>query len=111
VDASEPARGLSIDGTKPFRLKHVTVVCPAQCVAGRQSGDAGEIAQFNSLIRAPLLSKLPGRHRGWIDDRRILNSDLYGIIQSVLEQGRAQAHQKLLARPANDSPSVLNFGQ
>ena len=36
--------------------------------------------------RVPLLVKMPGQHTGWIDDRRILNIDLYQVIRDVLEQ-------------------------
>ena len=68
----------------------------------------GVISQLNGLIRVPLLVKLSGRHRGWIDNRRLLNSELYGIVQNVLEPDRTQSHKELLARPVNDPSSVPN---
>jgi len=36
------------------------------------------------IARVPLLVKMPGQHTGWIDDRRILNIELYRIIMNIL---------------------------
>jgi Sulfatase len=47
---------------------------------------------FEEIARVPLLVKMPGQHMGRIDDRRMLNIELYQIILNVLDQ-RHQASE------------------
>ena len=59
----------------------------------------------DDIGRVPLFVKMPGQQTGWIDDRRILNIDLYGIIRNALEQDSPQPRPTLLTSPLRDSLS------
>jgi arylsulfatase A-like enzyme len=65
----------------------------------------------DEIRRVPLFVKLPGQRTGWIDDRPILNSDLFDLIQNALEQDQTQTRKNLLTRPISDPPSVPNSRQ
>jgi predicted AlkP superfamily pyrophosphatase or phosphodiesterase len=55
----------------------------------------------DDIRRVPLLVKLPGQHRGWIDDRRIMITELYEIIRNILEQHpQTRSVEQVAVRPA-----------
>jgi arylsulfatase A-like enzyme len=53
-------------------------------------GRSQEWIDVDEIGRVPFLVKMPGQHTGWIDDRRILNVDMYQIVRNVLKGDRPQ---------------------
>jgi len=51
-------------------------------------GRSQEMIDVEGVARVPLLVKMPGQQAGRIDDRRILNIELYQIVLNVLGQSR-----------------------
>lgn len=51
-------------------------------------GRSQEWIDVDAIGRVPFFLKMPGQRTGWVDDRRILNVDVYQIVRNVLKGDR-----------------------
>jgi hypothetical protein len=65
----------------------------------------------DEISRVPFLVKMPGQDSNWVDDRRVLNSGLYEIVEHVLEPDQAHRRKNLLPRSIGTLPSIPDAQQ